>query len=161
MIDDLLRIKTYEEEIKAKIMKKLTTPRIDRCIGCHSCSIACARLVHKQISWDTAGIRIKSSGGLTTGFKTNHCLACDPAPCADACPTGAFSRRRGGGVIVKKKLCINCGDCVIACPIDAIFQDYSGAVYVCIHCGRCVDFCPHNCLEMEEIDAGTNEEETA
>ena len=68
-------------------MKKLTTPKIDRCIGCHSCSLACARLVHKRISWDTAGIRIRSSGGLTTGFTTNHCLACDPAPCVAACPT--------------------------------------------------------------------------
>jgi len=145
-------------------MKKLTTPRIDRCIGCHTCSLACARLVHKQISWDTAGIRIKSSGGLTTGFKASHCLACDPAPCADACPTGAFSHRKGGGVIVKKKLCINCGKCVTACPIDAIFEDYNGAVYVCIHCGRCVDFCPHNCLELEEMDPTkktTKKEETA
>lgn len=133
-------------------MKKLTTPNISRCIGCHSCSLSCARLVHKQLSWDSAGIRIKSSGGLTTGFTANHCLACEPAPCADACPTGAFSQRKGGGVVVKKKLCINCGACVTACPIDAIFEDRLGNVYVCIHCGRCVDFCPHNCLEMETVE---------
>ncbi len=25
---------------------------MERCIGCHSCSLACARLVHKQLSWD-------------------------------------------------------------------------------------------------------------
>lgn len=133
-------------------MKILTTPKIDRCIGCHSCSLACARLVHKQISWDTAGIRIKSSGGLTTDFTAKHCLACDPAPCVSVCPTGSFSQRPGGGVIVKKKLCINCGECLKACPVDAIFQDHSGAVFVCIHCGRCVDFCPHNCLEMKEVN---------
>ncbi|MCD6390377.1 MAG: 4Fe-4S binding protein [Desulfobulbaceae bacterium] len=140
-------------------MKKiLITPKIDRCIGCHSCSLACARLVHKRISWDTAGIRIHSSGGLTTGFTAKHCLACDPAPCAEACPTGAFSQRRGGGVIVKKTLCINCGDCVAACPVDAIFQDLSGEVFVCIHCGRCVEFCPHNCLEMKEVENTLQEE---
>ena len=28
-------------------MKILTAPRMERCIGCHSCSLACARLVHK------------------------------------------------------------------------------------------------------------------
>ncbi len=140
-------------------MKKLTAPRIDRCIGCHSCSLTCARLVHKQISWDTAGIRIKSSGGLTTGFQAIYCLACNPAPCATACPTGAFSQRKGGGVIVKKKLCIDCGECVTACPIGAVSQDHSGAVYVCIHCGRCVDFCPHNCLEMEEVKTAATAEE--
>jgi Fe-S-cluster-containing dehydrogenase component len=74
-------------------MKTLSTPRMERCIGCHSCSLACARLVHKQLSWDKAGIRIQSTGGLSTGFEANPCLACDPAPCALACPTGAYSQR--------------------------------------------------------------------
>ena len=101
-------------------MKTLTTPRMERCIGCHSCSLACARLVHGRISWDTAGIRIKSSGGLSTGFEARVCVACDPAYCAQACPTGAMTQRRGGGVIVKKKLCIRCGECARACPVDAI-----------------------------------------
>ena len=59
-------------------MKILTTPRMERCIGCHSCSLACARLVHQRLSWDTAGIRIASSGGLSTGFEARTCLACNP-----------------------------------------------------------------------------------
>ncbi len=49
-------------------MKTLTASRVKRCIGCHSCSFACARLVHKLLSWNTAGIRIASSGGISTGF---------------------------------------------------------------------------------------------
>jgi len=125
---------------------------MDRCIGCHSCSLACARLIHKRISWATSGIRIHSSGGLSTGFVAVRCLACEPAPCAAACPTGALSQRKGGGVIVRKKHCIQCGDCVASCPVDAIYQDDSGDVYLCIHCGRCVEFCPHNCLELQEIE---------
>ena len=83
-------------------MKTLIAPRMERCIGCHSCSLACARMVHKHLSWDKAGIRIVSSGGLSTGFEAKTCLACDPAPCADACPTGAYSQRRGGGVVVRR-----------------------------------------------------------
>lgn len=39
-------------------MKVLTAPRMERCIGCHFCSLACARLVHKSLSCDTAGIRL-------------------------------------------------------------------------------------------------------
>lgn len=139
-------------------MKILTTPRMERCIGCHSCSLACARLVHKKISWQTAGIRIHSSGGLSTGFIAKHCLACNPAPCAAACPTGAFSQRKGGGVVVKKKLCIHCGQCAPACPVDAVFIDSNGEPYVCIHCGRCTAFCPHDCLEMKEITPAEEEE---
>ncbi len=56
--------------------KILTTPRMERCIGCHSCSLACARLVNRRLSWDTAGIRIVSSGGLSTGevFFTSQAL---------------------------------------------------------------------------------------
>ena len=131
-------------------MKKLTTPRMDQCIGCHSCSLACARLVHRRLSWSTAGIRITSSGGLSTGFVSVRCLACDPAPCAAVCPTGSFRQRKDGGVMVRKKLCIQCGKCVSACPVDAVYQDSRGDVFVCIHCGRCVDFCPQNCLEMRE-----------
>ena len=121
-------------------MKILTAPRMERCIGCHSCSLACARLVHKRLSWDTAGIRIRTSGGLSTGFEARTCLACNPAPCAQACPTGAYSQRKGGGVIVRKKLCIRCGECAKACPVDAIYLDPTVEPFVCIHCGRCVPY---------------------
>ena len=133
-------------------MKLLSAVRMDRCIGCHSCSLACARLVHKQFSWNAAGIHIKSSGGLSTGFEASLCLGCDPAPCAAACPTGAFSQRKGGGVKVKAALCIRCGKCAAACPVQAVHMDAeSGEPCVCLHCGQCVPFCPHGCLEMKEI----------
>ncbi len=133
-------------------MKILTTPHMERCIGCYSCSLACARLVHKNLSWLTAGIRIKSSGGLSTGFNAVTCLACDPAPCAAVCPTGAYAQRVGGGVPVKKRLCIRCGECADACPVEAVYLDNTGDPFVCIHCGRCVAFCPHACIEMLTID---------
>ncbi len=55
-------------------MKILAAPRLERCIGCHSCSLACARLVHRRLSWDTAGIRIASSGGRSSGFEARFCL---------------------------------------------------------------------------------------
>jgi ferredoxin len=53
-------------------------------------------------------------------------------------------------VVVRKKLCIRCGACARACPVDAIYLDPAGEPFVCIHCGRCVPFCPHDCLEMVE-----------
>lgn len=138
-------------------MKILTTPRMERCIGCHSCSLACARLVHGQISWNNAGIRIESSGGMSTGFEARVCLACDPPPCAQACPTGSLKPRKGGGVSQKKSLCIQCDQCARACPVDAIRLDHESNPYVCIHCGRCVPFCPHECLELTRLGGAGDE----
>ncbi len=128
-------------------MKVLLANRMERCIGCHSCSLACARQVHKKFSWSMAGIRIHSSGGMTTGFEAKLCVACNPAPCALACPTDALTQREGGGVKVKHSLCIRCGACAEACPVDAIYLG-EGLPYLCIHCGRCVPFCPQGCLEL-------------
>ncbi|MCL6620752.1 MAG: 4Fe-4S binding protein [Syntrophobacterales bacterium] len=139
-------------------MKILTTPRLERCIGCYSCSLACARLVHRRLSWETAGIRIFTSGGLSTGFEAKVCLACEPPPCAAACPTGAFAPRKGGGVVVRRRLCIRCGECARACPVDAISLDPQGEPFVCLHCGRCVPFCPHDCLAMRPVSADGREE---
>jgi Fe-S-cluster-containing hydrogenase component 2 len=137
-------------------MKVLRASRMERCIGCHSCSLACARLVYKRLSWDTAGIRIASSGGLSTGFEAKVCLACDPAPCAAACPTGAYSQRKGGGIVYRRSLCIRCGKCARACPVEAIFLDPTGEPFVCLQCGQCAPFCPHGCLEMAEGSKAAN-----
>ena len=111
-------------------------------------------MLFRSLSWNTAGIRIASSGGLSTGFEAHLCLACDPAPCAAVCPTAAFVQRRGGGVVVRKKRCIRCGACAPACPVGAIHLEPDGEPFVCIHCGRCVPFCPHDCLEHREVEDG-------
>ena len=140
-------------------MKILRALRMERCIGCYSCSLACARLVHGSLSWKRSGIRIHSAGGLSTGFEAQVCLACDPAPCAEACPTGAMRQRKVGGVVYTKSLCIQCGDCARACPVDAIYMDpETNAPVVCIHCGRCVEFCPHDCLEMVTVPSASKED---
>lgn len=133
-------------------MKKLFAARMDRCIGCHSCSMACARIVHKQFSWINAGIHIRTSGGLSTGNEASVCLACSPAACAKVCPTGACTQREGGGVKKNPKVCIRCGKCATACPVSAVHVDPDTAMpYVCIQCGHCVAFCPHDCLMMVDI----------
>jgi Fe-S-cluster-containing dehydrogenase component len=141
-------------------MKILKASRMERCIGCYSCSLACARLVHHRLSWLRAGIRIRSAGGMSTGFEAYVCLACLPAPCVEACPTDAFRQRKGGGVVVKAEACIQCGACAEACPVDAIYQDpETNEPFVCIHCGRCVSFCPHDCLEMIKVSVPVEEED--
>lgn len=130
-------------------MKILQAARMERCTGCYSCSLACARIVYKSLSWKRAGIHIRSSGGISTGFEAKVCLACDPAPCAQVCPTQALRQRPGGGVFFKEKRCIHCGECAQACPVGAIYFDpIRKTPVLCLHCGQCVSFCPHECLEM-------------
>jgi thiosulfate reductase electron transport protein len=141
-------------------MKILRATKMERCIGCYSCSLACSRLVHDSLSWHRCGIRIRSAGGLSTGFEAQLCLACDPAPCVEACPTDAFRQRKGGGVRVKGDSCIRCGECSRACPVNAVYLDSeTGLPVVCIHCGRCASFCPHECLEMMESAAGEEDDQ--
>lgn len=63
--------------------------------------------------------------------------------------------------MVRKKLCIRCGECAAACPVDAVYLAVDGDPFVCIHCGRCVPFCPHDCLEHREIGGETPAAEAA
>ncbi len=131
-------------------MKFLRAKNIKRCIGCHICSLTCARQVHGLISWDASGIRILSSGGISTGFEARFCLACKEPACAQVCPTEAIKKRGDRGIRFKKDLCIRCDKCFEKCPVGAIAKDHAGYPIVCIHCGLCVKYCPHNCLELEE-----------
>ncbi|THB64101.1 MAG: 4Fe-4S dicluster domain-containing protein [Desulfovibrio sp.] len=139
-------------------MKRLAASKMERCIGCYSCSLACARLVHKRLSWSCSGIRIHTSGGMSSGFEAKVCVACDPAPCAEVCPTEALTQRRDGGVKVNRSMCIRCGKCAAACPVDAIYLGVeNNKPYICIHCGRCVAFCPQGCLELVDMETSQPE----
>ena len=64
-------------------MKTLVASRMETCIGCHSCSLACARLVHRRLSWDTAGIRIASRRCRARAARRPH-QASAPNPVAPA-----------------------------------------------------------------------------
>ncbi len=132
-------------------MKVLKATRIERCIGCHICSMTCARLVHGLLSWQDAGIRIKSAGGISTGFEAVNCLACQEPVCEKACPTEAITSRKTGGIRINRQLCIGCRKCADTCPVNAITLTESGFPIVCIHCGLCTSFCPHGCLEMVDM----------
>lgn len=52
--------------------------------------------------------------------------------------------------------CLGLGDCVLACPFDAMFMSEEGLPVVredkCTACGKCVEACPRNLLELHPID---------
>jgi ferredoxin len=48
-------------------------------------------------------------------------------------------------VVIDKKICLGCGQCVLVCEFEAIDSRYGLATIKrdqCVFCGVCVDFCP-------------------
>ena len=125
---------------------------MNKCIGCFTCMLVCAGVNRKSHSIIKSCIHIKSSGGLSGRFVAAVCVACREALCAEICPSGALSKRPGGGVILDPNKCIGCRRCEHACMVRAISYDADKhKPIICHHCGACAKYCPHNCLNMKEV----------
>ena len=124
----------------------------ERCIGCRQCEYACA-VAHSQ-SRDPAAapfetprpharIHVDTGTVYDTSFP-NKCRHCDPAPCVEACPTGAMHRDSDNDVVLADgNKCIACAICAMVCPFDAVrfHTAVNGAPprVVATKCDGCVD----------------------
>lgn len=71
--------------------------------------------------------------------------------CIDACPFDAISSDQGV-VIINAELCTNCGICVEACPNGAMFTHADVDHPIkCILCGECARLCPRGILGSLEV----------
>ena len=126
---------------------------MEKCIGCYECMMACSRR-RGYISISKSAITVRTHGGLERGFVVIACHGCvdeDVPACARACPTGALTRRPGGGVKLDEEVCTGCGECVKACIIGAITWDSDREKpIICEHCGYCANYCPHGILKLVE-----------
>lgn len=105
---------------------------LERCIGCHACTIACK--VENDMEVDS-GIRVETIGGphpdtpagifpqLSMHFLPVPCMHCDQPPCRDACPNEAIYKRPDGIVLIDEEKCDGCQACETACPYGALFYD--------------------------------------
>ena len=133
----------------AKILK---ADNINKCLGCFTCMLICAGINRKDHSIKKSCIRIRTSGGLSGRFIATVCHACREPSCADVCPSGALSARKGGGVDVNEKKCIGCRRCEGACMAHAIgYDEDEKKPIICHHCGVCSRYCPHGCLTVQEV----------
>ncbi len=61
----------------------------------------------------------------------------------------------GGGEKLCNYSCLGYGDCVAACPFDAMYMDENGIPRVidekCTGCGNCVTPCPRDLVEMHPV----------
>jgi len=138
--------------------------RVDRCLGCHSCQIACA--VEHSASKKLFGAILESPGpryrlfiekadGLNIPLTCRHC---DPAPCAEACVAGSITRDARGAVVQNENRCIGCWTCVMVCPYGVVGRKQDRKVAVkCDRCQdrevpACVGACPTKALLFAEPD---------
>lgn len=129
--------------------KLLTVNDVNRCIGCYSCMLACARTVWQDYSPRRSAVQVRTRGGLQGKFAVNICRGCLQPLCVEACSQGALKTRNGGGAELAREKCSGCGQCAKSCPVQALVMS-RGYPLVCSHCGVCASFCPHKVLELSE-----------
>jgi carbon-monoxide dehydrogenase iron sulfur subunit len=138
--------------------------KTDRCVGCFSCSIACA-VAH------SASKTLFGAVGETPAPKSRIyvewvspdkkvplvCRHCEDAPCMYACISGAISRTDEGVVVTDTDKCIGCWTCVMVCPYGVIGRHLE--THTAFRCDRCPDLeipacvsgCPTGALVYQTV----------
>jgi formate dehydrogenase iron-sulfur subunit len=156
------------------------------CIGCKACEVACKEWNQLPAEDDgLTGNSYDNTGGLSATtwrhvafveqvgrdrapgrpdrwlMMSDVCKHCDPAPCLEACPTGAIFRTEFGTVVVQQDICNGCGYCVPACPFGVVALDGAdGKAHKCTLCydrmkgglePACAKSCPTDSIQFGEI----------
>ncbi len=120
----------------------------DRCVGCHTCEMACAvahtrsgNLFGAMLNGEPLVPRNRVVFVGTVRFPA-QCRQCEDAPCVKVCPTGATFRTQTY-TAVNPKVCIGCRLCMMVCPFGAIritATQFDGSVKpTAVKCDLCVD----------------------
>lgn len=114
---------------------------IQRCIGCHTCSVACKSnnnlpntKWYNRVETDGVGgmdtVSGEYPGNLHIGFTPIACQHCSNPACASVCPVEAILQREDGIVTQDQEVCIGCQLCIEACPYKARFFNEDEPEYV-------------------------------
>jgi carbon-monoxide dehydrogenase iron sulfur subunit len=138
--------------------------RLDHCMGCHSCEMACAvaHSVSQSLFAALAETPTPKARLFVEWVAPNRavpvtCRHCEDAPCMHACIAGAISRSQAGVVTTDQDKCIGCWTCVMVCPYGVIGRHLEeNKAYRCDRCPdrdvpACVNACPTHALVFESV----------
>lgn len=141
-----------------------------KCLGCHSCELACAvahsesrslfvAIADKRVPM--ARVSVERSGELNYPLQCRHCT---DARCIKACMAGALYRDYDSlAVMQNDHKCVGCWMCIMACPFGLIAENPSekkaGKCDLCLSQGTpaCVKACLTGALVFEEITEYTKQ----
>lgn len=102
-----------------------------RCIGCHSCSVACK--LENNLPDKNWWNRTLTVGGddmdtpegvfpnVKMGFITLACQHCENPACVKVCPVGATWKDETTGIVMQDySKCLGCRYCMVACPYTGV-----------------------------------------
>ena len=102
---------------------------LDRCVGCHTCSLACKMqnnvpdgMLWNRVLTEDCDVMDGAVGqypNLTRTYLPVACMHCENAACQRVCPTGATYKDEKGRVEINYDKCIGCRMCMAACPYNA------------------------------------------
>ncbi len=123
--DPIIRMmRDLQRALKKPLEKRKWSMVIDlrKCIGCHSCTIACVAenklppgVVYRPVLEEEIG----TYPNVTRRFIPRPCMQCEKPPCVPVCPVGATWKRPDGIVEIDYDQCIGCRYCITACPYSA------------------------------------------
>lgn len=136
-----------------------------RCIGCHSCTVACKTENNVPLGVNRTWVKYVEKGRfphVRRVFQVTRCNHCHKPPCVEICPVSAMYQRKDGIVDFNSGRCIGCKACMQACPYDAIYVDpYRNTAAKCHLCGHrievglepaCAAVCPEHAIVAGDLD---------
>ena len=110
------------------VLRRVFYIDLDRCIGCKSCQVACAR---EHIGKPLITVQILRENSIPL-----HCQHCEAAACIAVCPKEAIEKNEQGIVLINEVKCVACGACIAACPFGILHIDEERKVV--IKCDLCL-----------------------
>ncbi|MGD2098297.1 MAG: 4Fe-4S binding protein [Desulfobacterales bacterium] len=118
------------------------------CSGCNTCRLACAVFNFQEVNLSKALLRIEGRFPAPGDYRIHLCDQC--GVCADNCPEDAIHLKKDA-FIVDEGACTGCMICVEVCPHDVMFAHKNSDTPVkCNLCGECVRACPRNAIVWGE-----------